>query len=73
VSTISYDNGTHTFPKIATNALGHQAKTLYYGVDGEGTANGLYGQVKSVTDPKGTTRGRCCYLIYLLTADHFSL
>lgn len=49
-TTLSYD-GSSTFPKIVTNALGHQMTTQYYGVDGVAADNGLYGQVKSVTDP----------------------
>ncbi|MCG3113080.1 MAG: fibronectin type III domain-containing protein [Candidatus Manganitrophus sp. SB1] len=49
-TTISYD-GSSTFPKVVTNALGHQMITQYYGVDGVAADNGLYGQVKSVTDP----------------------
>lgn len=52
ISSISYDS-SFTFPKIATNALGHQTTTQYYGVDGVLADNGLYGQVKSVTNPNG--------------------
>ena len=51
-STITYD-ASFTFPKVVTNALGHQATTQYYGVDGVSATTGLYGQVKSVTDPNG--------------------
>jgi YD repeat-containing protein len=51
-TSISYDTSA-TFPKIVTNALGHQTTTQYYGVDGVAADNGLYGQVKSVTDPNG--------------------
>jgi RHS repeat-associated protein len=40
-------------PKIITNALGHQTTTQYYGVDGVAADTGLYGEVKSVTDPNG--------------------
>ncbi len=49
-STVSYD-GTFTFPRVATNPLGHQTITEYYGVDDVPADNGLYGQVKSVIDP----------------------
>jgi RHS repeat-associated protein len=49
-SNVTYDSSS-TFPKIKTNALGHQTTTQYYGVDGVPADNGLYGQVKSVTDP----------------------
>ena len=49
-STISYD-ASRTFPRISTNPLGHQFTTQYYGVDGVVADKGLYGQVKSTTDP----------------------
>src|SRR5207247_9283234 len=49
-SSISYD-ASNTFPRIVTNPLGHQTTTQYYGVDSVAADNGLYGQVKSVTDP----------------------
>ena len=52
VSTVTYD-ASFTFLKVVTNALGHQATTQYYGVDGVSATTGLYGQVKSVTDPNG--------------------
>ena len=52
VSTVTYDT-SYTFPKVVTNALGHQATTQYYGVDGVPMTTGLYGQVKNVTDPNG--------------------
>lgn len=54
ISTISYDS-SGTFPTIVTNPLGHQTKTAYYGVDGVPADMGLYGQVKSVTDPSNKT------------------
>src|SRR5439155_10072788 len=44
-------DGSFTFPKVVTNPLGHQKTTQYYGVDGVLMDAGLYGQVKSVTDP----------------------
>ena len=49
-TTMTYD-GSFTFPKVVTNPLGHQKTTQYYGVDGMLADSGLYGQVKSVTDP----------------------
>jgi RHS repeat-associated protein len=52
-TTISYD-ASSTFPKVVTNAVGHRTTTQYYGVDGVAADTGLYGQVKSVTDPNGT-------------------
>lgn len=36
-----------------TDALGQTTTTQYYGVDGVAADNGLYGQVKQVTDPNG--------------------
>ncbi|MBI3621119.1 MAG: RHS repeat protein [Nitrospirae bacterium] len=60
-SAICYDAGA-IFPQKATNALGHIARTDYYGVSWNpacGTAptpytgSGLWGQVKSVTDANG--------------------
>ena len=49
-TTLSYDT-TYTYPTVATNHLGYQMVTQYYGVDSVAADNGLYGQVKSVTDP----------------------
>ncbi|HQR15828.1 MAG TPA: SpvB/TcaC N-terminal domain-containing protein [Nitrospira sp.] len=53
-STVTYDS-TNTFAKTATNPLGHVVTTAYYGVDGVLMDKGLYGQVKSVTDPNNQT------------------
>jgi len=53
-STVTYD-ASNTFAKTATNPLGHVATTVYYGVDGVLMDKGLYGQVKSVTDPNNQT------------------
>ncbi|MDO8444570.1 MAG: toxin TcdB middle/N-terminal domain-containing protein [Deltaproteobacteria bacterium] len=50
ITNITTYDSTNTFPKTVANPLGYQTTTKYYGVDGE-TGNGLYGQVKSVTDP----------------------
>ncbi len=52
-TTMAYD-GSQIFSTSATNALGHQTSTAYYGVNGVATTTGLYGQVKSVTDPNGS-------------------
>ncbi len=49
---MAYDP-THTFRLVTQNALGQQTVTRYYGVDGEPTDKGLYGQVKLVQDPNG--------------------
>jgi RHS repeat-associated protein len=54
VTRIGYD-GSLTFPRIITNPLGQQTKTQYYGVDAVLSDNGLYGQIKSVTDPNEAT------------------
>jgi RHS repeat-associated protein len=54
ISKISYDS-SFTFPKISTNPMGQQTIIQYYGVDYMPTDTGLYGQVKSVTDPNGVT------------------
>jgi len=51
-STFSYDS-TFTFLKGVTNSLGHRMTINYYGVDGVPADSGLYGQVKSITDPNG--------------------
>jgi len=54
---LSYDS-TYTFPKISANPLNQQTSIQYYGVDGVAADNGLYGQVKIITDLNGaqTTR-----------------
>lgn len=54
VSVLNYDS-THIFTKTATNPLGHVTTTQYYGVDGVAMDTGLYGQVKTVTDPNSQT------------------
>ncbi len=54
MTTLTHD-ASQTFATTATNALGHQTNTTYYGVDGVAMNNGLYGQVKTVTDPNNAT------------------
>ena len=49
-TTMTYD-GSRTFATSVTNQLGHTTTTSYYGVDGVPMDQGLYGQVKTVTDP----------------------
>lgn len=55
-TTIAYDPAYQVFPLSTTNALGHQVTNEYYGVNGvpldsgDGYA-GLWGQMKSTTDP----------------------
>jgi len=48
-TTIGYDP-SNTFPIVATNSLGQQTFTSYYGVNNVPTDKGLYGQTRSVTD-----------------------
>ena len=53
-ATLAYDP-TITFPLTSTNALGHVTTTSYYGVNGVASDTGLYGQLKSITDPNSRT------------------
>jgi YD repeat-containing protein len=53
-TTLTYDS-MNTFAKTTVNPLGHVVTTQYYGVDGVATDKGLFGQVKSVTDPNNQT------------------
>ncbi|MDD4910207.1 MAG: SpvB/TcaC N-terminal domain-containing protein [Candidatus Omnitrophica bacterium] len=56
VTTTIYDNTYRAFPVEVRNALGHTVKTEYYGVnESNGFGFGLFGQVKSTTDPNGQT------------------
>ncbi len=52
ISNLTYDS-SFTFPTVATNPLGQQVTTQYYGVNGVAADTGLYGQTKSVTGPNG--------------------
>ncbi len=52
ISTFMYDN-SYTFSTTAKNPLGHTTLTQYYGIDGVASDNGLYGQVRKITDPNG--------------------
>lgn len=52
----TYDS-SKIFPVAVTNPLGQSTVTQYYGVDGIIADNGLYGQIKSVTDPNGAVTG----------------
>ena len=60
---VAYDNEFHIFPTVTTNALEHQIINEYYGIagvpldSGDGYA-GLWGQLKSTTDPNGQTSRR---------------
>ncbi|HPN56603.1 MAG TPA: toxin TcdB middle/N-terminal domain-containing protein, partial [Candidatus Omnitrophota bacterium] len=56
---ITYDPDYHIFPLRTENALGHQVVNEYYGVNGvaldNGAYSGLWGQLKSTTDPNSQT------------------
>ena len=54
ISEIRYDP-SHTFPLQKINSLGHTETTVYYGVDGQASSNGLYGQPYLVTDANGAS------------------
>ncbi len=63
VTTVSYDASLMLFPITATNALGHQVKTEYYGINGVALSDasgfqGLWGEVKSVTDANNQKASR---------------
>ncbi|MBA3966897.1 MAG: hypothetical protein H0X47_14225 [Nitrospirales bacterium] len=51
-TTIAYD-GSQTFVITVSNPLHHVISTRYSGVNGVGMGTGLYGQIKSVTNPNG--------------------
>ncbi|NOT96522.1 MAG: RHS repeat-associated core domain-containing protein, partial [Nitrospira sp.] len=53
-TTLTYDS-TKTFPLTSTNALGHVTTRSYYGVNGVASDTGVYGQLKSITDPNSRT------------------
>ena len=57
VTVITYDPEYHVFPVRTANALMHEVKNEYYGINGvaldDGTYSGLWGQLKSSTDPNG--------------------
>jgi len=53
-TTITYDDEFALFPDETQNAIGHTVLNSYYGVDvpqEEGDYRGLWGQLKSTTDP----------------------
>ena len=55
-TSISYDTTYRMFPLETTNALGHKVANEYYGINGVAlsgadTTFGLWGQLKSTTDP----------------------
>ncbi|HOW36576.1 MAG TPA: SpvB/TcaC N-terminal domain-containing protein [Candidatus Omnitrophota bacterium] len=68
VTTTDYDSDYHMFPLAVTNALNHQAVNEYYGVNGvpldSGDGfHGLWGQLKSTTDPNNK-KGRKSYDVF---------
>ncbi|MEK7298735.1 MAG: toxin TcdB middle/N-terminal domain-containing protein, partial [Candidatus Margulisiibacteriota bacterium] len=63
VTTVQYDASLNIFPITVANALGHQVKTEYYGVDGVPLSDangfrGLWGEVKSATDANNQKASR---------------
>jgi RHS repeat-associated protein len=54
VTTYGYDS-SGTFRTSSVNAKKHRTTTTYFGVEAAPADSGLYGQVKSVTDPNGIT------------------
>lgn len=54
ISKFSYDS-THTLITATVNPLGFTTKTEYYGIDGENSGRGLYGQLKRVIDPNSAS------------------
>ncbi|MFA5060642.1 MAG: LamG-like jellyroll fold domain-containing protein [Candidatus Omnitrophota bacterium] len=68
ISTVTYDALYHLFPLTSENSLGHQAVSEYYGVNGVALNSGdgfrgLWGQVKSSTDPNNQ-QGRKTYDVF---------
>lgn len=64
VTSITYDPDYHMFPLMTTNPLNHSATNQYYGVNGvlldDGSGlRGLWGQMRSTTDPNNQTGERC--------------
>ncbi|MCK5581374.1 MAG: VCBS repeat-containing protein [Candidatus Omnitrophica bacterium] len=64
-TSIVYDPDVQAYPLTTTNALGHTVVNEYYGINGVALDSGdgyqgLYGQVKSATDPNSQT-GRRTY------------
>lgn len=56
ITTIAYDTTYQLFPLTTTNAVNHQVKNEYYGVNGVALDSGdgykgVWGQLKSTTDP----------------------
>lgn len=62
-TTMIYDSVYRLFPVTTQNALGHSVQNKYYGIDGESLDDGqgysgLWGQLKSTTDPNNQQGGR---------------
>ncbi|MBI5149483.1 MAG: fibronectin type III domain-containing protein [Candidatus Omnitrophica bacterium] len=67
ITRVTYDSAYQMFPLTTENALGHKVSNEYYGVNGVFTGldglNGLWGQVRSTTDPN-QKQGRRGYDIF---------
>ncbi len=67
-ASVSYDSTYHMFPLSAANALGHEVVNEYYGINGVALDSGdgyrgLWGQLKSTTDPNNQ-KGKRSYDIF---------
>ena len=62
-SRVTYDPDHQIFPLTTVDDLGHAVTNTYFGVNGEGLVSadgrsGMWGQLKSTTDPNGQTGKR---------------
>jgi len=62
-TTVIYDSTYHFFPVTTVNALDHSVQNKYYGIDGESLDDGLgysglWGQLKSTSDPNNRQGSR---------------
>ena len=48
-----YDRLSGSLQTVVENALKHRTVNMYYGVDGQPSAKGVYGRLRTVTDPNG--------------------
>ena len=72
VARVTYDTTYNMFPMTTENALGHKVINEYYGVNGVALSDtsglqGLWGQVKSTTDPN-QQQGKRSYDVFGRTA-----
>jgi RHS repeat-associated protein len=54
-TTIQYDDDVHTFPLQVTNPKTQTATASFYGIGDPDLGDGLFGQVKAMTDANGLT------------------